>query len=373
MSGSDTGNSILQTPPTTSHSIDSTMQLFGDMDGFLKQNGYSPSEDGLDGAGQSLMASGMQLPMDFDMSLEPSVQDPNEYSGESMGSSTPAHFTGSVSDSQRSSPRPRFGVPNHYPSVTPREPESGSDHQAVITARECWSYFKCNPTSSRKGCPKTGRIHLDGLEQTLKNQDAWQHLMLLPEIVKPVSDRYSIKVDPFNSFTRDKLLAITQLFLHKATNTHTANFSNRHHTIAAEDTGFIVLPPPNTLELLLEAYTCHLDPHYLIVPTGLLDTNNLMRVGCAQTASLLLLLMIALGASAIPNVEARSLTHGLIEACRIPFRDVVEKNAELTEDFNVLRCGLLFTIAAVWSGDKWHMDVSAFCEGECSERVWADA
>ena len=338
--------------------MESTMQLFGDVDGYLKENGYSPSEDGLDGTGHSMMTTGMQLPLDFDMSIEASLQDPNEYSSGSMGSST--QFTGSRSISQRSSPRSRPSL--SYSSVTRHELEPGIDHQAVITARACWSYFKCNPTSSRKGCPKTAMIHLDRLEQTLKNQDAWQHLMLMPDIVKPISNRNSITVEPFDSFTRDKLLAITQLFLHKATNIHSANNSNRNFP-ATDNTGFIVLPPPSTLEHLLEAYTCHLDPHYPTVPTGLLNINKLMRVGCAQAASLFLLLMIALGASAIPNMEARSLTHGLIEACRISLADVMEKNAELTEDFDVLRCGLLLTIAAVWSGDKWHMDVSHFCKG----------
>ena len=325
----------------------------------MRESEYSPSDDGMNGSAQSMMATDMQLPDDFGESLEPSLLYSNPFTSRNLGLPTPAHMTEMGSISERSSPRPR-----PPPAQEPSNPErwlyhtSVLEHQAVVAARESWSYFKCNQPNSRSACPRTAGIHLEGLEQTLKTGDAWQQRELLPEIVKPASNRYSIKVEAFNSFTRDKLVAITQIFIHKASKINYANSSGRATPTDGESSGFIILPPSNVLEHFLDAYVCHLEPHYPSVPAGLLDTNDLLRVGNAQAASLLLLLMIALGASATPNIQARFLTSGLIEACRISLGDIIEKNIEPLEDLNVFRCGLLFTIAAVWSGDKWHMDVS---------------
>ena len=354
------GNHVLgPTPPTTAHSYASSLQPFGDMEGILKDSDYSPIDDDINGSQHLTAAANLQLPDDFGEVLEPSVSFPNQYSGRTIGSSTPTHFTATRASSQRSSPRPKLITQEPPATETWLTQTSVLEHHAVVSARESWSYFKCNPRTSRNICPKTARIHLEGLEQTLKSREAWQQRDLLPEIVKPASNRLSTKVEPFNSFTRDKLLAITQIFLHKASKIHYSNNSNRQSPTDMESTGFIVLPPPNVLEHFLEAFVYHFEPHYPSVPAGLLNANDLMRVGNPKTASLLLLLMIALGASATPNVEARFLTSGLIESCRISLFDYTEKNVDLIEDLiNMLRCGLLFTIAAVWSGDKWHMDVS---------------
>ena len=80
-------------------------------------------------------------------------------------------------------------------------------------------------------------------------------------------------------------------------------------------------------------------------------------MGNVSAATLLLLLMVALGASTTPSVEARFLTCGLTEACRTSIIDIIENDTEHGEDLNLLQCGLLFPTAAVWSGDKWQMDV----------------
>ena len=334
------------------------------MEGLLEEGGSSPSDNELDRGSQSLVTTGMQTPVDFGMPLEPSLLSSNEYIGRGLGPAAPAHIAEVGSPSHRSRSRIRPPTQEAFSSETWLCQTSVLEHHAIVAAREGWSYFKCNPTSARSACPKTARIHLEGLEETLKSRDAWQHYDSLPEIVKPAANRYSIKIEPFSSFTRDKLLAITQSFLHKASTIHGANFSSGLNATYMESTGFIILPPPNILEHFLEAYVCHIEPYYPSVPAGLLSANNLMRVGNARAASLLLLLMIALGASATSIVEARFLTSGLTEACRISLFDIVEKDIELSEDLNVLRCGLLFMTAAVWSGDKWHMDVSCFCHLE---------
>jgi hypothetical protein len=77
-----------------------------------------------------------------------------------------------------------------------------------------------------------------------------------------------------------------------------------------------------------------------------------------RASTLLLLLMIAQGAAAMPMIEARYLSAGLTETCRVSLFDIVEKDVELTADPVTLRCALLFIVLGVWSGDKWLMDIA---------------
>jgi len=69
-------------------------------------------------------------------------------------------------------------------------------------------------------------------------------------------------------------------------------------------------------------------------------------------------MMIAQGAMTIPSIEARWLTGGFTEACRISLFDLIEKNIIMAGDPIVLRAALLFTVQAAWSGDKWQMDIA---------------
>ena len=77
-----------------------------------------------------------------------------------------------------------------------------------------------------------------------------------------------------------------------------------------------------------------------------------------QASTLLVLLMIAQGAAAMPMAEARYLSAGLTETCRISLFDIVEKDIELSADPVALRCALLFIVLGAWSGDKWLMDIA---------------
>jgi hypothetical protein len=69
-------------------------------------------------------------------------------------------------------------------------------------------------------------------------------------------------------------------------------------------------------------------------------------------------MMIAQGAMNIPSVDARMLTGGLTEACRISLFDLIEKNIIMCGDMVVLHAALLFEVQAAWSGDKWQMDIA---------------
>jgi hypothetical protein len=92
---------------------------------------------------------------------------------------------------------------------------------------------------------------------------------------------------------------------------------------------------------------------------GLLDANELLLHAFNDKASsLLLLMMIAQGAMAIPSTDARWLNGGLTEACRISLFDLIEKNISMASDQIVLHSALLFITSAAWSGDKWQMDIA---------------
>ena len=351
----DVSNGLVHTPSSTSLSLATILQPFGDMDGMLEEGGYSPIHDYMDGSSQSMMATGMHTPVDLSVSLEQTLGNSTEYTNENSGSSASAHSTETRSRQSSLHPRPPIRDPfsmETWPYQTPI-----LEHPDVVVAREGWSYFKCNPKSIRSACPKTAKIYLEGLEETLRSRDVWQQSDLPLETVKPVSDPCSITIAPITSFTRDKILAITQNFLRKASKIHYTNLSSRQHTAHTDSTGVIILPHSRILEHFLEVYACHFEPYYTSIPTRLLNANELTQVGNIRAVTLLLLLMIALGASTTPSVEARFLTCGLTEACRIAFLDISENDMEHAEDLNLLRCGLLFTTATVWSGDKWQMDV----------------
>jgi hypothetical protein len=116
------------------------------------------------------------------------------------------------------------------------------------------------------------------------------------------------------------------------------------------------------MQFFLKSYAVRYEPYYSSIPGGRLNPNILMQSSNSKAASLLVLLMVATGAAATPTVEARYLTSGLTEACRISLFDTIEKDISQSREPLILRSGLLFITLAAWSGDKWHMDVcSDFC------------
>jgi hypothetical protein len=121
---------------------------------------------------------------------------------------------------------------------------------------------------------------------------------------------------------------------------------------------FIILPPARVLEYFLKSYANSFERYYPTSSRGLLDANELMQNYNDKASSLLILMMIAQGAMAIPSMEARWLTGGITEACRISLFDLIEKNIIMAGDPIVLRAALLFTVQAAWSGDKWQMDIA---------------
>ncbi|KAK0638790.1 hypothetical protein B0T16DRAFT_231356 [Cercophora newfieldiana] len=232
------------------------------------------------------------------------------------------------------------------------------EHTAVITAEDSWNFARCNPPRLTGKCPRTAIVHLECLEQKSKEEGTWNSLEKYLESADwDANDLASVV--PLTSRTRDKMLAITQSFLHKALEIHRGGLHNGYPKsgyASPGDFNFIVLPPSQILEYFLRSYVRSLSVYYPLVVAGQVDPNEMLQNN--QASTLLVLLMIAQGAAAMPMAEARYLSAGLTETCRISLFDIVEKDVELSADPTALRCALLFIVLGAWSGDKWLMDIA---------------
>ncbi|KAI0134090.1 hypothetical protein BJ170DRAFT_184323 [Xylariales sp. AK1849] len=236
-------------------------------------------------------------------------------------------------------------------------PSDVPEFEAVLAAEAAWPLARCNPRIFSGTCPRTAIVHLECLEQKSKHEGTWNALEKhLEQVDWDAADLASVV--PMSCRSRDRMLAITQTFLHKALEIHRSGVSGVGKT-AYSSPGmltFLVLPPSKILEFFLRSYVRSLSFFYSLVSTGCVDPNEMLQNNKAST--LLVLLMIAQGASAVPTTEARALSAGLIETCRISLFDIIEKDIEMSADPTALRCALLFTLLGAWSGDKWLMDIA---------------
>ncbi|KAH9209946.1 hypothetical protein DL95DRAFT_19367 [Leptodontidium sp. 2 PMI_412] len=271
----------------------------------------------------------------------------------SMHTSISIPHTGSTSiSSQADFERPfKIVEASGLMSGEPMMPE----FEVVIAAEAAWPLARCNRPIFSGACPRTAIIHLENLEQHSRYESTWQ---LLDSNIdsSDIDYKNQISVVPFSSSTRDRILAITQSFLHTALETHRGGMKAWDKGSPHGNFNFLVLPPSKVLEYFLRSYVRSLAPYYTLINGGSLDPNELMLNN--QASTLLLLLMIATGATSVQTSEARCLTAGLTETCRISLFNIIEKDVELSADPVVLRCALLFTILGAWSGDAWHMNIA---------------
>ncbi|KAJ8123569.1 hypothetical protein ONZ43_g516 [Nemania bipapillata] len=230
------------------------------------------------------------------------------------------------------------------------------EYDGVMNGDNAWPLARCNPVAYSGGCPRTAILHLESLEEKSKLTGTWDTLGISLEKGQE-NDTELASVVPMSLRTRDRVLAITQTFLQKALSIHRYGYYDHNKSSAnSRQLPFVGLPPSEILDYFLKNYVRNLSFYYSLVSTSCLDPNELIEHN--ETATLLILLMIAQGASAVPREGARSLSTGLIETCRISLFDIIEKNVEMCADSTVHRCALLFTLLGAWSGDKWLMDIA---------------
>lgn len=266
---------------------------------------------------------------------------------------------GSLSELEIGSSAAMFYPPTRHTSVS--DTSVNNDLAAVVAAQDGWNCFRCTPLVPSSSCPKTAKLNLEKLEQTLRNHESWSRWRPSWDEADFAGGEH-LSVMPLHESTRDKLLAITQSFLHKALEIHKEGGSyspSRGESPSSTTSNFVLLPPARVLEAFLRSYANSFERYFPMTSKGVLDPNELM-MQCYndKAASLLVLMMIAQGAMAMSSAEARWLTGGLTEACRISLFDLIEKNITMAGDLMVLHSALLFTVQAAWSGDKWHMDIA---------------
>jgi hypothetical protein len=373
-------NGFTQTPPDMAIPITPMMP---NMDNFIHMHGNPYDQDGDNHF--LAMGNAQASMMDFDttnvfadfMTPPPGMlHDPTDsfLMNGKLSTQTPSHMTLPYQMHDGSTPlamRLDMESPQNQPIRPPigLSPSSSSttsglqEPDAVLAAHHAWPFFQCNRVEKYSFAPpKTAAIYLEGLAQTLRSQGTWTAWTAqLDESSLDISTERKIDTEPIVGWSREKLLAITQGFLHKALDIHKADHAAREETPSSPDSSrdaFLMLPPPDVMQYFLRSYVVRYEPYYSSVPAGRLDPNSLMQSNNSKAASLLILLMVASGASATATVEARYVASGLTEACRISLFDTIEKDVLQSREVLVLRSALLFTCLAAWSGDKWHMDVS---------------
>ncbi|KAJ9608329.1 hypothetical protein H2200_007317 [Cladophialophora chaetospira] len=377
-----------QTPPDMTIPMTPMMPNMPHMDAFISMHGTPYDHEGdshflaMNSAPTGMMDfdSSSMLP-DFMSPQSSLMHDPTEQylMHGKMGMQTPSHIPLPIHIPDGGTPFPlRMDLESPYGSQQYRPPAGlspsssrGSSNtsglqepDAVLAAHHTWPFFQCNRVDKQYAFapPKTAAIYLEGLAQTLRSQTTWTAWTAqLDESSLDIATERKIQTEQIVGWSREKLLAITQSFLHKALDIHKADRAAREESPSSPDSSrdaFLMLPPPEVMQYFLRSYVVRYEPYYSSVPAGRLDPNVFMQSNNSKAASLLILLMVASGASATATVEARYVASGLTEACRISLFDTIEKDVLQAREVLVLRSALLFTCLAAWSGDKWHMDMA---------------
>lgn len=350
---------------------------FSAMDDFPQLNTHFEHE-----GDSAFLGSGLQAatPGEFEMSSVMELMSPPNFMGD-FGSNVFGGSTLTPASSQASSsirhgsepvkPRPDIASPLHQtqrfssPSIPspPISPNKALDREAMLTSLDSWPFFRCNPLNkSSKTPPKTQRMYVEGLVHTLSNRSSFDLTQWTSQTANMdllVEKEYWVEVAPMSSTSRETWVAVVQWFLTKALQIHRTVKSRENSPEGVSTTGIDILrlPPDEVINSYLRSYILRAEPYCSIHPNASTPDFLLLHEE-RSTASLLLLLMVAQGALTVSTSEARCLASGLTEACRISLFDMIEKDIYRAHDPLLLQSALLFVLLAVWSGDKWHMDVS---------------
>lgn len=225
-------------------------------------------------------------------------------------------------------------------------------------AGEGWPLANCNsrPLSSSSARRASIQMYTDSFQQNNRSDEAWQTVSQMMYDEDDVAHG-QLSIASLSVNTRDRLLATAQSLLQKALNSRGFGLNGNSPTASGwsspRSDSFFALPPSNVLESLLRSFVNSAKPYYSLARGTVIDPNEMLLEN--QSSTLLLLLMIAQGASSVPMPEARYLTAGLTEACRILLFDLIENNMDTSVDIGMLRSALQFTTLAAWGGHASHM------------------
>ncbi|RAH69497.1 uncharacterized protein BO66DRAFT_101836 [Aspergillus aculeatinus CBS 121060] len=201
------------------------------------------------------------------------------------------------------------------------------------------------------------RLSLQQFEQTLNSREPWNTGSTessASSIATPPA------VDPITDTTRDNLLVVTQLLLMQTRNVHSREHSSHGRRLSPLNLTIVTLPPAKALDDLLRAQVSCFEQYFGLSSGEVQDPNTLMNdlPHDVKAAGIMLLLMIAIGATASPAPELHIFATGLTETCRTALSDMMEGDMASTRPDIVSHCALLLLYLGMWSGERWLMRVS---------------
>lgn len=218
--------------------------------------------------------------------------------------------------------------------------------------------FPNNFRPKSKACFSQARINLERLEHILKTQNQWFggyfHSIPLARTEAKAS------IESMSDTTRDQLLVVTQLLLQQSRIIHfrhaaSSDTANIHPLNAA----LITLPPTRVFDAMIESYCNCFEKYFRLCPGPLFTPNEIFTQlpQHGKVAGILLLLMIAVGAAAIPSTESHHFAIGVADMCRLAFSEILERDFSITVEPLISQCALLLLYLGMWAGERWLMGV----------------
>jgi hypothetical protein len=219
-------------------------------------------------------------------------------------------------------------------------------------------FFPSTFKPDSKHCFSQVRINLQHLEQMLRSQDHWNATWVDANQSARVNSQSA--AEPIADSTRDQLLVVAQLLLQQSRNIHVRDARSAHADTHPLNAALITLPPTKVLDDMINAYCSNFDQYFKLCQGPAVETNDILTQlpQHGKLAGILLLLMIAVGAAAIPTTECQHMAVGLTEMCRIAFSELLERDFSITTEPLVSYCALLLLYVSMWCGERWLMGVS---------------
>ncbi|KAH8689372.1 hypothetical protein BGW36DRAFT_307906 [Talaromyces proteolyticus] len=220
-------------------------------------------------------------------------------------------------------------------------------------------FFPSTFRPKSKDCFSQARINLQQLEQTLKSQEQWGTSWAPTNQSTRV--RAQTSAEPITDSTRDQLLVVTQLLLQQSRSIHVRNSSSIHTDAHPLNAVLITLPPTKVLDDMIRAYSSNFDQYFKLYSSPVLKPNDLLAQlpQHGKLPGIVLLLMIAIGAAALPTQECQNFAVGLAEMCRISLSELLERDFSITTEPMVSSCALLLLYLGMWCGERWLMGISS--------------
>lgn len=299
---------------------------------------------------------------DMDFSVFMDFGEPSTASNLTLLSAT-SDSTPTLSDSDWSVVHDDFQMMPHSAVPQPLPITSSPTSIPVMDSCQHWPFYQCNP-GTVEGLVNASISNLSGLK-VLDNPTIWLHCAPSLTTQQQSIAEHSAGLPHCVSSTRDRLLAVTQQIWR-------ISKERMKPGRAAERQGdgpnawmdrVILLPPTDVMHKILAKYISQESKQFHLLPTEEFTTSaSLLRAENKLLSGILTLLIIAQVTRSSVIMEARALSNGLAEVCRIVLQD-----AEMAVNTEFLEASLSLLQLLHWSGEAAHMAVRHTASRWCKE------